>query len=188
MNKFIKNFIVLLLILGNSTVTQAFQATVNRTEVPQGETFLLTLETDDDKSKQIPDLSVLDKDFKVYSVGNAFQSSYVNGVTTHSRQWQIVLMPKKEGKIEIPAIKYGDQVSDPIQLNVVSSSLAKQIEKGNDVPKFAVDAEIDNKNPFVQQQIIYTYKLYDSGGLYGDAPAILDDGMIGLLRDWENQL
>ena len=180
MKNFIKNFIVLLLFWGNSTVTQAFQATVNRTEIPQGETFLLTLETDNDKSKQTPDLSVLDKDFKVYSVGNAFQSSYVNGVTSHSRQWQIVLMPKREGKIEIPAIKYGNEVSDPIQLNVVSSSLAKQIEKGNNIPEFAVDAEIDNKNPFVQQQIIYTYKLYDSGGLYGDAPSILDDGS----NDW----
>lgn len=180
MKKFIRNFIVLLLFWGNSTVTQAFQATVNRTEIPQGETFLLTLETDDDKSKQTPDLSVLDKDFKVYSVGNAFQSSYVNGVTSHSRQWQIVLMPKREGKIEIPAIKYGNEVSNPIQLTVVSSSLAKQIEKGNNIPEIAVDAEIDNKNPFVQQQIIYTYKLYDSGGLYGDAPSILDDGS----NDW----
>lgn len=180
MKKFIRNFIVLLLFWGNSTVTQAFQATVNRTEIPQGETFLLTLETDDDKSKQTPDLSVLDKDFKVYSVGNAFQSSYVNGVTSHSRQWQIVLMPKREGKIEIPAIKYGNEISNPIQLTVVSSSLAKQIEKGNNIPEIAVDAEIDNKNPFVQQQIIYTYKLYDSGGLYGDAPSILDDGS----NDW----
>ena len=183
MKNIVKLLVVLQIILcGNAVQAQTFQATVNRTEIPQGETFLLTLETDDDKVKASPDLSVLEKDFTVYSVGNAFQSSYINGVTTHSRQWQIVLMPKNAGKIEIPAISLGTLKSEPISLNVVSSQLVEQAEQQpseaqkNTQPKFAVDASVDNKNPYVQQQVNYTFKIYDSGGLYGEEPIVLDDG------------
>ena len=166
------------LLWSSMAVAETFEATVNRTEVPQGETFLLTLETDDDKTNATPDLSVLDKDFTVYSVGNAFQSSYVNGVTTHSRQWQIVLMPKNAGQIEVPAIKFGKLSSTPVQLNVTPARLVKQPSGTPDTeaPKFAVEAEVDNQNPFVQQQITYTFKLYDSGGLHGDMPMVLDNG------------
>lgn len=182
MRKFFKIMLCLQLLLSGNAFAQTFQATVNRTEVPQGETFLLTLETDDDKTNATPDLSGLEKDFNVYSVGNAFQSTYINGVSSHSRQWQIVLMPKNAGKIEIPAIKLGKLTSNPIQLNVVSSNVAQQTnsETSAESPKFAVDATVDNKNPYVQQQINYTFKIYDSGGLHGEAPVIMDEGN----NDW----
>ena len=183
MKKIIYILFGLSLFLGTSAFAGQLQATVNRTEVPQGETFLLTLETDDDKINGSPDLSVLSKNFTVYSVSNAFQSTYVNGVSKHSRQWQIVLMPKNAGQIEIPAIKLGNMKSNPIQLNVVSSQLAQQAEKqqpSENTPQFAVNAEVDNKNPFVQQQINYTFSIYDGGGLYGEQPVIVDNGN----RDW----
>ncbi|MBR1605217.1 MAG: protein BatD [Alphaproteobacteria bacterium] len=183
MKKIIYVLLGLSLFLGRSAFAEQLQATVNRTEIPQGETFLLTLETDNDKVSGSPDLSVLDKNFTVYSVGNAFQSTYINGVSKHSRQWQIVLMPKNAGQIEIPAIKLDNLKSEPIQLNVISSQLVqqgKQQSSAADGPKFAVNAEVDNKNPFVQQQINYTFSIYDSGGLYGEQPVIVDNGN----RDW----
>lgn len=175
MKKFGKILFLLQLVWSSSAWAQNFQATVNRTEVPQGETFLLTLETDDDKNSDTPDLSVLDKDFNIYSVGNAYQSTYINGVSKHSRQWQIILMPKNAGQIEIPAIKLGKMSSEPIILNVVPSQLARQShssQSDNTDSKFAVEAEVDNKNPYVQQQINYTFKIYDSGGLYGEEPKL----------------
>ena len=176
-----KKFICLLVGLhlwSGAALAQSFNATVNRTEVPQGETFLLTLETDDDKTTATPDLSVLEPDFNIYSVGNAYQSSYVNGVSTHSRQWQIMLMPKTAGQIQIPAIKLGKLSSQPIELNVVSSALQKQgaAHAQDNAPKFAIDAQIDNTSPYVQQQINYTLNIYDSGGLYGEEPVFMDSG------------
>lgn len=179
MKNIVKILVVLQILWSSNVWAEELKAYANRTEVPQGETFILTLETDDDKTSASPDLSVLEKDFTVYSVGNAFQSSYVNGKTSHSRQWQIVLMPKNSGKIEIPAIKVGSQKSEPIILNVAPAQLAKQAKAGNDAvdqANFAVDAEVDDKNPFVQQQINYTFRIYDTGGLNGDAPMIVDDG------------
>ncbi|MBQ8465823.1 MAG: protein BatD [Alphaproteobacteria bacterium] len=183
MRKIIKILVCIQLLWSSNVWAQNLKAYANRTEVPQGETFILTLETDDDKTSDSPDLSVLEKDFNVYSVGSAFQSSYVNGKTSHSRQWQIVLMPKNSGKIEIPAIKVGSMQSEPIVLNVASAQLAKQAQKADETaqkPSFAVDSEIDNKNPYVQQQVNYSFKIYDTGGLNGDAPVLMDNGH----NDW----
>ena len=102
MRKLIKS-VSLSILLGVAFIgaawAQTFNAAVNRTEVPQGETFVLTLELADDSDSGNPDLSVLDKDFIVYSVGNAFSYNYINGVASKSRQWQIALMPKNSGKI-----------------------------------------------------------------------------------------
>lgn len=183
-----KKLLVILLclqIIGSKIVSaQTFQATVNRNDVPQGETFMLTLETDDDKTSDTPDLSVLDKDFDVYSVGSAYQKIYINGATKHSRQWQIILMPKNYGRIEIPAIKLGKMSSQPIILNVTPSQLVQSPDGQSqdsldNKQKFAVEALVDNKNPYVQQQINYTFKIYDSGGLYGEMPVINDEN-----NDW----
>lgn len=182
MKKFGKVLIFLQLLWSGSVWAQNFQATVNRTEVPQGETFLLTLETDDDKTSATPDLSVLDKDFNIYSVGNAYQSTYINGVAKHSRQWQVILMPKNSGQIVIPSIKLGSMASEPITLNVAPAQLAQQARSSQpeaSESKFAVDAEVDNTNPYVQQQINYSFKIYDSGGLYGEAPELVQES-----QDW----
>lgn len=184
MKIFVSMLFCLQLLWSGSALSQTFNATVNRTDIPQGETFLLTLSTDDVKNNASPDLSVLDTNFNIYSVGNAFSSSYVNGVSTHSRQWQIVLMPKNAGQIEIPAIKLGNLTSEPITLNVSSVQLKNTQNPSqqniSDEPKFAVDAKVDNKNPFVQQQINYTFSIYDSGGLFGEAPIFIDNGS----NDW----
>ena len=184
MNKIGLILLSLHLLWASETFAQTFQATVNRNEVPQGETFLLTLETDDAQNKATPDLSVLNKDFDVYSVGNAYQSTYVNGVSKHSRQWQIILMPKNSGKIEIPSITLGSMKSEPIYLNVAPAQFSQQAnarggQQTAQKPKFAVDAEVNNTNPYVQQQINYAFKIYDSGGLYGETPVLAQDN-----NDW----
>lgn len=164
---------------------QTFTAVVNRTEVPQGETFVLTLELTDGSDSGNPDLSVLDKDFIVYSVGNGFQYNYVNGKSTKSRQWQIALMPKNSGQITIPAIKFGNLATQPITLNVVPATASAQTpasatdyqspEQMNK-PKFRMVTGVSNKNPFVQQQLDYTITIYDTGGLQGDMPQFIEDG------------
>ncbi len=53
-------------VVANAAWAQTFTAAVNRTEVPQGETFVLTLELVDGQDNGNPDLSVLDKYFMVY--------------------------------------------------------------------------------------------------------------------------
>lgn len=189
MRKLIKS-VSLSILLGVAFIgaawAQTFNAAVNRTEVPQGETFVLTLELADGSDSGNPDLSVLDKDFIVYSVGNAFSYNYINGVASKSRQWQIALMPKNSGKITVPSIKLGNLETQPITLNVIPASAAAteasagtggyQAPQQMKRPKFSMTAEIGNPNPYVQQQVDYTLKIYDTGGLQGDMPQFIEDG------------
>ena len=175
-------------ILAGTAWAQTFNATVNRTDVPQGETFVLTLELIDGDDKGNPDLSVLDKDFIVYSVGTAFNYKYINGISSKSRQWQIALMPKNSGAIEIPSIQMDNLATQPITLNVIPANQA--LSAGQDTPnqpaqnanrpKFDMVAKVENTNPYVQQQIDYTITIYDTGGLQGDAPQFIDNGS----NDW----
>ena len=175
-------------ILAGTAWAQTFNATVNRTDVPQGETFVLTLELIDGNDKGNPDLSVLDKDFIVYSVGTAFNYKYINGVSSKSRQWQIALMPKNSGSIEIPSIQMDNLATQPITLNVIPANQALSAGQNNpnqpaqnaNRPKFDMVAKVENTNPYVQQEIDYTITIYDTGGLQGDAPQFIDDGN----NDW----
>ena len=172
-------------IVANAAWAQTFTAAVNRTEVPQGETFVLTLELVDGQDNGNPDLSVLDKDFIVYSVGSGYNFNYVNGVSSKSRQWQIALMPKNAGQITVPSVKLDNLETAPITLNVVPASAVEpqtsadngyQSPQQMNKPKFSMVAEAGNKAPFVQQQIDYTVKIYDTGGLQGEAPQFIEDG------------
>ena len=171
--------------MANAAWAQTFTAAVNRTEVPQGETFVLTLELVDGQDNGNPDLSVLDKDFIVYSVGSGYNFNYVNGVSSKSRQWQIALMPKNAGQITVPSVKLDNLETAPITLNVVPASAVEpqtsadngyQSPQQMNKPKFSMVAEAGNKAPFVQQQIDYTVKIYDTGGLQGEAPQFIEDG------------
>ena len=83
----------------NNAVAQSFDATVNRNIVPEGETFVLTLELKDVDTSASPDLSSLNQDFMVLSVSNGYRTNIINSQVSKSRQWNLVMIPKKTGEI-----------------------------------------------------------------------------------------
>lgn len=153
---------------------QSLEAKVNRTEIPEGETFLLSVELEGGKTDSAPDFSVLEPDFTVYSVSNAYRTNIINGQVSQSQQWNLVLMPNKNGKLTIPAISLEQYTTAPIDIRV---GAAQQVSGGsrqaaqNGQPRFKIEAAVDNRSPYVQQQINYTLTLYDTGGLQGEEPA-----------------
>lgn len=180
-----KKFIFALLIglcFSLNAFAQTLTAKANRTNVPQGETFLLTLDYDGANTSETPDFSVLDKDFTIYSISNSFQSRYVNGNVSQLRQWQVALMPKTSGTIAIPPISLGNLKSNSltIQVSDAATTSPEAQQAGSNQPRFAIRGTADNKNPYIQQQINYTITLYDTGGLQGEAPQFLDNGQ----NDW----
>ena len=65
MKKFI--FILLLgLMISGKLSAQVLEAKVNRSDIPEGETFLLTVELKDGKTSNVPDFAVLEQDFTIY--------------------------------------------------------------------------------------------------------------------------
>ncbi len=152
---------------------QPFTATVNRTELPEGETLMLSLELQDASTNATPDFSVLDKDFTLYSVSNAYRTNIVNGVSSRSRQWNLVLIPKRTGDVVIPSIKLDKWQTDALTIKVVKAGDTISPANQQNQPRFKINAQVDTRNPYVQQQVNYTVTIYDTGGLQGDAPSFL---------------
>ena len=163
--------ILLLLIICNNAVAQSFDATVNRNIVPEGETFVLTLELKDVDTSASPDLSSLNQDFMVLSVSNGYRTNIINSQVSKSRQWNLVMIPKKTGEITISEIELAGYKTKPITLTVKPVG-EEPLVKAEDVnsPKFKITGDINNNNPYVQEQINYRVKIYDIGGLQGNQP------------------
>ncbi len=158
------------LIFGNAAA-QTFEAKVNRSSLPEGETFLLTVELEGATSNKTPDFEALNDDFTIYSVANAYRTNIINGNVSTSQQWNLVMMPNKSGRLTIPAIRLENYKTQPLTINVGDAGTsAKTTTQSENRPKYTIAAEVDNKKPYVQQQINYTLILQDSGGLQGEEP------------------
>ncbi len=175
MKKLVLTVAGLVFLWSNQVWSQTFDATVNRNKIPEGETFLLTLELKNAQTDNTPDLSVLDKDFHTYSISHSYRTNIVNGKADMSQQWNLVLMPNKAGNLLLPAIKLDNFESQPITIEVSKAGSELNIPdekngKATQINKFSMRGQIDNKTPYVQEQIIYTLKLIDRGGLQGEEP------------------
>lgn len=187
MKKFLGTLIFSLLMISQA-YAQNLTASVNRSSVPEGETFMLSLDYDGSSINDSPDLSVLDKDFTIYSVANSFGMQLINGKMTQSRQWNLILMPKSSGDLVIPAVKLGASSSAPLTVRVIKAGTATSEKAGNDngnpaqpaAPRYSLRGRINNNHPYVQQEIIYKLSLYDSGGLQGGEPVFEQQNT----KDW----
>lgn len=165
-------FISLLsLLISKGAFAQSFDATVNRNIVPEGETFVLTLELKDVDTSKSPELSSLNNDFMVLSVSNGYRTNIINSQVSKSRQWNLVMIPKKTGEIIISEMELAGYKTKPITITVKPAG-EEPLVKSEDVnsPKFKITGDISNNNPYVQEQINYRLKIYDIGGLQGNAP------------------
>ena len=183
MKKLVLLLIVLLVGLCSLAEAAELKATLNKNQIIQGEAVTLTLSYDGAQTNEQPDFAPLDKDFNIFSVSNAYQHNYINGKISQMREWKVQLMPKSSGKVTIPALALGSLKSQPLSVDVLAAS-PENIKKQNEqnaqaanAPRYAVEAEIDNKNPFVQQEVNLTLKIYDTGGLQIDriVPLVNDE-------------
>lgn len=165
---------------------QKLEAKVNRNPVPQGEAFILTLTLKDTRSALSPNLQPLEKDFNIYSIQNATNISYINGQQSQEQEWSVGLIALKPGEITIPSLSVGNFSSQPLKLTILEAGEVTEAQKNraqtaqNTQPRFAMNGEVDNHSPFVQQQVNYTLTVLDSGGLQLQAPIFLDQNP----EDW----
>jgi len=167
-----------------SLQAQTLQASVNRNPIPEGEAFILTLRLENPQNAETPDLKPLEQDFNIYSVSNSSRINIINGVRSDIRQWDVGLIAKRTGELSIPSLKAGNTQSNPIVIKVMRADNidinTSKASASTTSPRYALKAEVSDKNPYVQQQIDYTITLIDAGGLQGDAPFFVDNGK----NDW----
>ena len=147
-----------------SVLAQAeIQVQVDPSQVTIGEAFKLTLIQNDPQNGGIPDLTVLQKDFAILGTERNVNYSIINGQAQSSSQWVVALRAKKSGILTIPAIKIGLEQSTPLTINVEAGSKTQDLQLDSaQAQDVILTAEVDEKKPYVNQQIIYTVRLYIS--------------------------
>ena len=156
---------------------ESLTAAVDNATVPLGEVFNLNLSFDGKNGGSMqPDLSVLQNDFNIYSTSSSSQISYINGHSSEQTDWDIGLMPKREGDLEIPAVSIGAYSSKPLKIKVLpaGSNVSASAKKNDNIQsdnrlaeanKFSVDLAVSSQKAYVQQEINAVLTLKDKVGL-----------------------
>lgn len=145
--------ILALLLAGGAAGQAAVSVEVDRAPVIADQAFRLIFESTE-KIDAEPDFSPLNESFTL--LGNHRQTSVniVNGRLSRAQKWVLTLITDKTGTLTIPPIAFGSSKSEARRIEVVAE--ARPAGKGDDI---FIEVEVDEPNPYVQAQVVYTLKL-----------------------------
>ena len=140
------------------------EVSLDRNPVPINESFTLTFAADEAPDDD-PDLSPLKESFEILNQSQSNQFSLVNGKTTRQVRWQVELLAKTPGALEIPIIAFGKDKSRPFMVTVTQGAVSNR--QGGDANLF-LEMEAEPKNPYVQAQVILTVRVLSRVAFSGD--------------------
>jgi len=152
-------FVICCALVSSISWAASFTASVDRKNISENDTFSLVLRYSEQVGFGSPDLTPLEKDFRILNQQRSSQFRSVNGRTESFTEWTLIVSPKRTGKLVIPAISFDSSRTQPISINVqpLSAAVKKQLEK-----EFFFDIKISEGPYYVQGQILYTEKLFYS--------------------------
>ncbi len=159
---FVTNAAMLLLFFSLSAHA-ALIAYVDRNPVSIDESFKLIVESDQDNNGE-PNFDALRNSFEVLGQSNSTNIQIINGKTTRKIQWFVTLIPKRIGNLTIPSFKVDGLTSKALTVKVTPARSVPSTKQGADV---FMQVEVKPTQVYVQQQVIYTVRLYHSVNLAG---------------------
>lgn len=158
---------ILCLLFSHVASAISLSASVDRTTISSNETLLLTVVLDRQGADKI-DVSALEIEFDILQRRQGSQTSIINGRISAKTQWIFVLAPKTSGDLLIPSLSSLGAFSEPIKIQVSDN---KQAANGKPTSKTNSDvfleASIDKNTVYVQEQILYTLRLFYRVSLSG---------------------
>ncbi|MEW5009546.1 MAG: BatD family protein [Cycloclasticus sp.] len=149
--------LLLLLVLPAGTALAVdMVAAVDRNPVSINESFKLIIRASESPDDD-PDFSPLTSDFEILNQQQSSRSSWVNGRSSKVISWDLDLMAKRVGHLQIPSIHFGDDQTKPIPLQVVENQA--QAAVGENEPLY-LDVSVSEDEVYVQAQLIYTVRLF----------------------------
>jgi len=155
--------------------------------IPLNETVRVTLTFDNAQNHSPPDFSPLLHDFDIISTEHSSSYTAINGQARSFSQWSLVLRPKREGVLPIPPIHIGQEQSLASQVTVTpptaspTSPTVPESDPGSKKIEYSLfTAEVNDKKPYINQQVIYKVKLFNRQRLL-DAqyqPPQVDDALL----------
>ncbi|KTD57495.1 BatD family protein [Legionella shakespearei] len=156
-----KKLLLVFLCFFSCVVLAEIQVEVEPSQVTMGDVFKLTLTQDNAQGGGVPDLTALQKDFVILGTERQINYAIVNGQAESASQWVITLKALKPGILTIPAIKFGADKTNPVTINVSENAQDQDSQldpsRQDDI---MITTEVDEKKPYINQQVLYTVKLY----------------------------
>ncbi|MGZ5054312.1 MAG: BatD family protein [Methylobacter sp.] len=152
--------LVFLLLLSSFMPGNVFAAQIgvsfDRNPVSLDESFQIIF-TANDTPDSDPDFSPLEQDFEILGQSQSSNSSWINGRSSKTIQWTLNVMAKHSGSLVVPAVKFGDDESQPASIMVTQAAANKAINTDDDL---FLEVEANPQSPYVQSQVFYTVRLY----------------------------
>ena len=154
------------------SVQATVTATIDRNSVSEQELLTLTIRVNGESPAVEPDFTPLEQDFQIVNSGSKTSSSIsiINGrrVQNNRTEYILKLLPLRLGRLIIPSIQVGKELTSAIPIQSVRQSAAATRQM-NQLVFF--DTSVDTNATYVQSQIIYSVKLFYSESVAGDFPA-----------------
>ncbi|NPA72460.1 MAG: protein BatD [Gammaproteobacteria bacterium] len=154
----------LLLLTPMLSFADKMTASIDRKTIEMGDIITLTIETDFQTYGRQPGLEKLKDLFEVLGQQQSNQIQLINGSFNSISRWQIKLLAKQPGKYTLPAFKLGDVQSNSLQLNISPV----QPKTANQFGDYTLTSEVNKQTAYVQEEVIYTLRLYFLGSLSGN--------------------
>ena len=131
-------------------------------QIYQGDIAELTIEYE----TSIPslygiDTAVLDTDFIVIDTRSSVSRVVDSKQVLHRMHWAVQLVPRRSGSLHIPPLKFGDNYSEPMLLEVKPASALQQAQQS-----VFVETEAYPQNPYPGQQTRIVTRLFHNLELY----------------------
>ncbi|WP_349779488.1 BatD family protein [Xanthomonas sp. WHRI 7065] len=140
------------------------RAWLDRDSADAGDVVMLNIETD--QRGVDPDYTPLRNDFALGAKSANQQMQVTNGSVTVRALFGVVLTPRKSGELIVPAIRVGNERTEPLRLQVGASAS----DAGSSAPGAAaaaqgnedafVQTQVDDPQPYVQQSVGVVVRLY----------------------------
>lgn len=156
-------FFCTLALTNTASANTQFTATVDRNTLSIEETLTLKLRFYEQVMFGEPDISQLEKNFNILGSHRNQQYRSVNGQAESWTQWQITLAPKREGQLLIPSFSFKGSFTEAMEVQVNKATVYSG--KVANQPVF-MEVSIDKSSAFVQEQVIYSVRLFTSVNLH----------------------
>ena len=152
----IRLLIAAILISAGSAV-QAAEITVSvQPQNPVANESFQILFNSDSSVDEEPDFSVLEAIVDILGRNRQTSIQWINGRNSHTTTWALEVIVRTPGRLVIPEIAFGSDRSNStiIEIHPRGGSTSAVVDTG-----LLLEIEVDNKTPYVQQQIILTARL-----------------------------
>ncbi len=161
--------LALALLLFAGSTAAAVSVSIDRNRVALGDSLRLTITATGGEELSDADLRPLLADFQILQRSTSSQMRFINGERSHSKQLLIDLAPKIMGNLQIPALRIGSALTNPLPVTVTA---APDAQTGGQAVLF--EAEVDREQVYVQGQLILTLRVMQAVNLDGRSVSELE--------------